>query len=168
MDGKLIASGMELLAKLTRRSSARLLSVGDDDHDARLGAEIERLSRLLDALGQRRLSGRNDRIHRVHDGTSGIGRRLELEFDVALVPRSRTVGHEADATKFGGVRQHLSKRGSSFVDPGSGVRMPRVSLPDIDPDASNTTIASSRQGGIVSLSARDVTLHARSTPMLWV
>src|SRR6476619_6786889 len=40
--------------------------------------------------------------------------------------------------------------------------MPSVSLPDIDPDASNTTIASSRQGGIGFSSARDVALPARS------
>src|SRR6478609_5254477 len=40
--------------------------------------------------------------------------------------------------------------------------MPSVSLPDIDPDASNTIIASSRQGGIGFSSARDVALPARS------
>ena len=43
--------------------------------------------------------------------------------------------------------------------------MPRVSLPDIDPDPSNTIIASSRQGGIVfSSAARDVEVRARSMP----
>src|SRR6478672_2899975 len=122
VNGKLVASGMELLAELTRRPSASLFTVGDDDDDARLVAEVERLGCLLDALCQRRFSGRNDPIHCVHDGKSGICRRLELEFDVALVVRSRTVGHEADATKFGGVRQYSGKSGSCFVDPGSGVR----------------------------------------------
>src|SRR6476659_4191568 len=109
VDGKLVASGMELLAELTRRPSASLFTVGDHDDDARLVAEVECLGRLLDALCQRRFSGRNDRIHGVHDGKSGICRRLELEFVVALVVRSRTVGHEADATKFGGVRQYSGK-----------------------------------------------------------
>src|SRR6476620_855688 len=72
VDGKLVASGMELLAELTRRPPASLFAVGDDDDDARLVAEVERLGCLLDALCQRRLSGRNDRIHRAHDGKGGI------------------------------------------------------------------------------------------------
>src|SRR6476469_7998503 len=61
---------------------------------------------------------------------------------------------------FGSTRARAD-RASSIRDLEFG--MPRVSLPDIEPDASNTTIASSRQGGIVFSSARDVALQARST-----
>ena len=52
MDSKLIALGAELLAELARRSPARLLSISDDDDDARLGAEVECLGCFLDALCQ--------------------------------------------------------------------------------------------------------------------
>src|SRR6478609_380567 len=61
---------------------------------------------------------------------------------------------------FGSTRARAD-RASSIRDLEFGT--PRVSLPDIDPDASNTTIASSRQDGIAFSSARDVALQARST-----
>jgi len=48
VDGELVACGMKLLGEFARRPPASLLSVGDDDHDARLGAEIERLRGRFD------------------------------------------------------------------------------------------------------------------------
>src|SRR4029079_13171488 len=122
VNGKLEAGSAEPLAKLARRSSARLLTVGNDDDDARVGAEVERLGCRLDTLGQRRLSCRIDRIDGVQDETGGIGHWLHIEVDVALIPRPRSVSHEADATKPGSAGQDPSKSGSRFLDPRSQVR----------------------------------------------
>ena len=53
----------------------------------------------------------------VRAGSSAMSRIVDAR-SFATAP----VSHEADVTKFGGVRQHLGKSGSCFVDPGPGVR----------------------------------------------
>ena len=86
-------------------------------------------------------------IHRPHDGGGGVRRGLEIEADIALLVRPRAISDEADAAKLRGVRQDLGERVPRFVNPGMVVPMPCPTFPAIEPDASNTIMASSLQGG---------------------
>jgi hypothetical protein len=122
VDGQLLGRRMEFFAKVARRASARLFAVGDHDDDARLIPVVEHLGRLLHRRGQGRAATRRESVHRAHDYGPGIGGGLEIEVDVALLVRPRTIGDEADAAKFRGARQNLSQRVPRFVNPWDGGR----------------------------------------------
>ena len=122
VDGQLLGRRMEFFAKVARRTSAGLFAVGDHDDDARLIPVVEHLGRLLHRRGQGRAATRRESVHGLHDDGPGIGSGLEIEVDVALLVRPRTVGDEADAAKFRGARQNLSQRVPRFVNPRDGGR----------------------------------------------
>ena len=122
VDGQLLGRGMEFFAKVARRAPAGLFTVGDHDDDARLILVVEHLGRLLHRRGQGRAATRRESVHRAHDESPGVRGRLEIEVDVALLVRPRTVSDEADAAKFRGARQNLRQRVPRFVNPWDGSR----------------------------------------------
>ncbi len=128
VDGQLLGRGMEFFAKVARRAPAGLFAVGDHDDDARLIPVVEHLGRLLHRRGHGRAATRRESVHRAHDDGPGIGSGFEIEVDVALLVRPRTIGDEPDAAKFRGARQYLSQCVPRFVNPWDGGR---DTLPDV-------------------------------------
>src|SRR5687767_9356347 len=90
--------------------------------------KLRHVGRLLHGRCQRRPAGRHQGINFAHDPVRSVLRRLEIEADGALVVGPRTT-----------LSMRLTVVGLSLPYPHP--------LPDIEPDASNTSIASSVQGG---------------------
>ena len=118
MHGQPIGDGMQFLAEIAGRAATGLFAVGHHHHDPRLVLVVEHLGCLLHPRGQGRAAGRRQRIHHRHDGGCGVGRGLEVEADIALLVRARTVSNEPYAAELRGGRQDGAKRGPRLVDPG--------------------------------------------------
>ena len=120
VDRQLLGRGMKFFAKVARRPAAGLFPIGDHDDDAWLMLIVEHRCSLLHRLRQGRAAPRRQSVHRAHDDGPGIRSGLEIEVDVALLVRPWAISDEADAAKFRGARQNLSKRVPGFVNPWDG------------------------------------------------
>jgi len=77
---------MELSGQLTGPSAATLFAIGHYDNHPRLVAVIKGLCRLFYGRSQRSFATSDQCIDLPHDEFCRVGRRLEIEFDVALGP----------------------------------------------------------------------------------
>jgi hypothetical protein len=146
MNSQLLGFSVELLGKLTRRPAARLFAIGEHDDNPRFVPKIEDIGRLFHGRCQRCTPGRHQTIHRAEDEVGSVRRRREIELDIAPVVRPRTKGDETR-------RRVILGKTLANADRTLSMRLTVLALslpyphpsPAIEPDASNTIMASATQ-----------------------